>query len=191
MAQDQTRQTPMFCRKCGYPLGGLSENRCPECGRLFDPAAPRTFLHHRRGWVVRRWVRRIGLGVASAALLAAIGLGSLWGNIYWEYHADWQAEQKAIAALKATVVDLSAGPVSIGFRPGQVVVSRIPVRQRSGRWLDRFSWPVNHLRARVQNIMVGAGHQVDADFAKFSAFKHVESIDLEGATDDHWHTWET
>jgi rubrerythrin len=30
------------CRDCGYALFGLPENRCPECGRAFDPADPRT-----------------------------------------------------------------------------------------------------------------------------------------------------
>jgi len=28
---------PGFCRKCGYNLHGLTENRCPECG---TPCAP-------------------------------------------------------------------------------------------------------------------------------------------------------
>jgi len=27
-----------FCPNCGYNLTGLPENRCPECGREFDPA---------------------------------------------------------------------------------------------------------------------------------------------------------
>ena len=26
------------CKKCGYDLQGLPENRCPECGTAFDPA---------------------------------------------------------------------------------------------------------------------------------------------------------
>jgi hypothetical protein len=34
----------MFCRQCNYVLDGLPENRCPECGREFDPAQPATFL---------------------------------------------------------------------------------------------------------------------------------------------------
>ncbi len=28
----------LFCPHCGYNLTGLTKNRCPECGREFDPA---------------------------------------------------------------------------------------------------------------------------------------------------------
>lgn len=31
------------CLKCGYSLTGLTEPRCPECGREFDPLDPRSF----------------------------------------------------------------------------------------------------------------------------------------------------
>ena len=34
----------MLCRKCHYPLDGLADNRCPECGREFDPCEPKSFL---------------------------------------------------------------------------------------------------------------------------------------------------
>jgi rubrerythrin len=34
--EKETPQSSMFCRQCGYQLVGLSENRCPECGRAFD-----------------------------------------------------------------------------------------------------------------------------------------------------------
>ncbi len=27
----------LFCPKCDYNLTGLTENRCPECGTVFDP----------------------------------------------------------------------------------------------------------------------------------------------------------
>jgi hypothetical protein len=32
-----------FCKSCHYNLHGLSDARCPECGRMFDPASPLTF----------------------------------------------------------------------------------------------------------------------------------------------------
>lgn len=31
-----------YCLQCRYPLRGLSEHRCPECGKRFDPADPKT-----------------------------------------------------------------------------------------------------------------------------------------------------
>lgn len=34
------------CLDCGYILGGLPENRCPECGRPFDPNDPQTYDPH-------------------------------------------------------------------------------------------------------------------------------------------------
>jgi hypothetical protein len=32
------------CLECGQPLRALSEERCPECGRIFDPDDPGTYL---------------------------------------------------------------------------------------------------------------------------------------------------
>jgi len=41
---DQPIITPsMYCKKCAYPLVGLDRQRCPECGRPFDPDDPRTY----------------------------------------------------------------------------------------------------------------------------------------------------
>jgi rubredoxin len=34
----------MRCRNCGYDLRSLSQSRCPECGRVFNPARPWTYL---------------------------------------------------------------------------------------------------------------------------------------------------
>jgi predicted amidophosphoribosyltransferase len=36
-------QPRMFCIECGYPLDGLPEPRCPECGRAFDPDDPESY----------------------------------------------------------------------------------------------------------------------------------------------------
>jgi hypothetical protein len=32
------------CLDCDYPLRGLPEPRCPECGRPFDPADPNSYF---------------------------------------------------------------------------------------------------------------------------------------------------
>ena len=37
------KDLPRFCLNCSYNLKGLSVNRCPECGRGFDPADGNTF----------------------------------------------------------------------------------------------------------------------------------------------------
>lgn len=36
-AESSTAESDMYCRQCAYNLGGLTENRCPECGKGFDP----------------------------------------------------------------------------------------------------------------------------------------------------------
>lgn len=36
--------TAMRCKQCGYDLHGLSERRCPECGRRFEPKNSGTYL---------------------------------------------------------------------------------------------------------------------------------------------------
>ncbi len=57
----------LYCRNCGYNLRGLSENRCPECNRSFDPktaAATRTAAPSApRLWSFRlAWLASMGWG---------------------------------------------------------------------------------------------------------------------------------
>ncbi len=33
-----------MCKRCGYLLDGLGAGACPECGRVFDPSDPCTFV---------------------------------------------------------------------------------------------------------------------------------------------------
>src|SRR5438874_8982568 len=63
-----------LCQTCGYNLRGLTINRCPECGKFFDPKRP----------IEARipWVRRAAIGKWSAywqtvwmAMLHPIRLG--------------------------------------------------------------------------------------------------------------------
>lgn len=53
--EDQ-RTSNTFCINCGYSLRGLSEARCPECGRVFDPSKPKTMARTPRRAALRRWL---------------------------------------------------------------------------------------------------------------------------------------
>ncbi|HKQ46954.1 MAG TPA: hypothetical protein VJZ71_02665 [Phycisphaerae bacterium] len=53
----QDSQTPR-CLSCDYPLMSLSEHRCPECGRAFDPADPRTVRTPRSPGKIARFLLR-------------------------------------------------------------------------------------------------------------------------------------
>lgn len=64
MAQHRTTEATMYCRRCGYQLTGLSEDRCPECGYAFDwpdllelsrRLQPYLFEHHPGMSGVRPW----------------------------------------------------------------------------------------------------------------------------------------
>lgn len=62
---------------CGYQLHGLAEHRCPECGRPFDPADPKTMskinssaLKH---WPMHApgWIFHLTTAVLAMAMLVA------------------------------------------------------------------------------------------------------------------------
>lgn len=69
-----------YCLTCDYDLRGLPENRCPECGRQFDPVDGRTFavtqapnrfvrvLRRHPGW----WMHAGAISLVAAALLASL-----------------------------------------------------------------------------------------------------------------------
>jgi hypothetical protein len=63
----------MWCKTCGYVLDGLSENRCPECSREFDPTKRRTF-RRKPPWprwciVIKRWMAAIFLVLLAHSLV--------------------------------------------------------------------------------------------------------------------------
>ena len=44
----------MRCLTCHYSLKNLTEHRCPECGRTFDPNDPDTFLAEKK-YQIKTW----------------------------------------------------------------------------------------------------------------------------------------
>lgn len=59
------------CRSCGYRLRDLPDPVCPECGRGFDPADPKTYIADPERRRRRRWVGRLSV-VAAVIILALV-----------------------------------------------------------------------------------------------------------------------
>ncbi|GMU23403.1 MAG: hypothetical protein AMXMBFR13_34810 [Phycisphaerae bacterium] len=117
-----------WCIRCGYHLHGLPENRCPECGRGFDPRDPRTFGTGRVPNVVKRWLLKTPgwPTTAFAGVLAAIALAGLsipGGQLLLLMFAAiaWQV------LLVAYVLRLIVHAVLI-------------LRMRNARWESRLRW---------------------------------------------------
>jgi hypothetical protein len=60
-----------YCRSCLHSLRGLTSNRCPECGRHFDPDDPRTTLP-RPYHEVWEWIARLGRALIRATVVLAM-----------------------------------------------------------------------------------------------------------------------
>jgi hypothetical protein len=164
MTQEKLEQPSMYCRQCGYALVGLSEDRCPECARPFSPADPRTFFQHPRSYQRRWWIKRIALTLATVVLLGAVFVAACFGWVYWQYHADWQAEQQAIAALKAAAGDTCT------------------VTTRAKRFhsspLYRLTAPLDYLRDRVWVIALEGRPRSQVDLAHLAVVKQCSLLGL-------------
>jgi len=73
----------MRCQACQYELVQLSEHRCPECGRPFDPADAETFLQPEPRSVFERVIvigalLVVGPLVLLALLFVIAVLSQLW-----------------------------------------------------------------------------------------------------------------
>jgi hypothetical protein len=79
----------MYCRGCGYALIGLPSNRCPECGRDFDPDNSRTFVVRPRRVVLRKIV----IIVLVFSCLTALVFASYFGYLAWQVHQEAKAIQ--------------------------------------------------------------------------------------------------
>jgi hypothetical protein len=106
------------CLSCKYDLRNLSEHRCPECGREFDPNDVRTFKtasrSNRRFW--------IGLLLISVAVYFA-----LFGQKFVQLHSlppptvINTPSAQGVRHASAEGVPLYA----VNFSPGKVTVTKV------------------------------------------------------------------
>jgi hypothetical protein len=77
------------CWGCGYMLEAIPSRRCPECGRAFDPDAPKTMNMTGSESRVVRWFIRHPLGYGMVGLVAVatvlVALTTRWpvGGLDW------------------------------------------------------------------------------------------------------------
>ncbi len=136
----------IFCRSCGYDLRSLSEHRCPECGREFDPGEKQTYDLKPRRTALSRWIWRIGI----LSLLTLIAGGSL---ITWTWRG-WDHDQKAYERLK------KYGIVRKELAPMPVVEHLLP---------ERFQY----LRTRVWSVCLGCRNLNSGDWDAMQQMEYL------------------
>ena len=92
----------MSCLDCGYDLRGLPENRCPECGRAFDPSNSATFLCRQADG--RKYLAAAVFGLF--VMIAPIMIASLLGLAFPGQILGWAAFAMFAAGLLTTGVVL-------------------------------------------------------------------------------------
>lgn len=71
---------PKRCLNCGYIVDGLSDNRCPECGRAFDPDNPKTYWRTRRSGIKQLVSSLLGCYLLAMAMGAVV---MSWFAVRW------------------------------------------------------------------------------------------------------------
>jgi len=137
-----------FCRGCGYALIGLESRLCPECGRGFDPANPRTFAKR----PPRPWFWRWGRRVLGMMLLLGISCGV---GVEW-LRRGWLSEQVTVAQLR----NINAG------------ITLKPIGPQSLEWLLGGRW--GYWRNRVQGIEIYVHNTDQAQKLDLSSLRQVE-----------------
>lgn len=155
MSETQVKSGPpshKYCRKCYYILDGLTENRCPECGRPFDPLRRRTYRTRSR----RQWWRIVALCFCIGLCFVVAGAGAFGGWVYWAYGTS-QAEQAVIRQV----------------RPNVVVMQKPWGPRWLAGWMRDRGMPA---LSRARDVFIVGGN--DTDLARVAALRGVRSLDM-------------
>ena len=148
----QPQGAVLFCRRCGYPLTGLTAQRCPECGTVFDPASPRTYVRHPGTPLRRRWARRATAVSISVVLAFSIPAAFLC--------YEWRHERRAISALQSKGIAVRTEPVG-------------------PEWTRRAAGPgLGRLFDRAAIISASGETLGDDEWAGMSSLSHAWYLDL-------------
>src|SRR5438552_3713599 len=126
------------CLRCGYPLHHLSACRCPECGRAFNAADPRTWRDTARG---ASWLRQVAIWsepptsfeATWAGVILTIAIVPCWGLVRgWEARS-WLG---TLLLILSPIVLLHMWRVFVSLLAFTVPARLLPKRERARplRW---------------------------------------------------------
>jgi hypothetical protein len=164
-----------WCKTCGYVLDGLSENRCPECGRGFDPANRRTFrgkppASRRRKFFLRSVVVIFILVLAQPIIL------------FWRPLMEWQALRRNPYLTASNSVEWTPTPYHrwcvrwierLHIPPPSTVVAIATVAGPTDADLRAIRHFPNLWEFAVSNPMFA-----DIDLAQLADIVHINKIGL-------------
>ena len=167
----------MYCRGCGYALIGLPSNRCPECGRDFDPANPLTFLAR-----PPRNVRRRVVAIVLVLLCLMLPLTSYVGYLDWQVRRESKAIELLRASKIATVTTYDTTPRLAKFvfhghaawlwqRADKIFMIKRPQN------IPQFMAAVGDLKS-LQTLDLGGVAVTNSDLAKLKGLKALQNLFL-------------